>query len=297
MSEIEIFRAGTHTDMHGRRLTFSEADIAQCAASYSPNTYDAPLVVGHPKMDAPAYGWVNSLRADGGILKATPRQVDPEFSEAVNAGRFPKVSACFYLPDAPNHPKPGSLYLRHVGFLGGMPPAVKGLKTVSFAEDAAGIVTFGDEFAAFAERERRLTERETAVRKADFTSFLNGLLKEGRLRATDPEPLAAFMEALTTNSGTIEFADPEDGEIKPHSSVEWFKSFLARMPPLVMFGEVAGGPIPGADDGDPDDSNIPPGYVVDPASAALHRRAKAHQKKNGGSYADAVRAVAPGGGK
>ena len=47
------------------------------------------------------------------------------FAEMVQAGRFPKRSAAFY-PDG---------RLRHVGFLGAMPPAVKGLKNISFGND------------------------------------------------------------------------------------------------------------------------------------------------------------------
>ena len=54
----------------------------------------------------------------------------------VRAGRFKKVSASFYTPDSPHNPVPGVYYLRHVGFLGAQPPAVKGLAPVpvNFAE-------------------------------------------------------------------------------------------------------------------------------------------------------------------
>ena len=76
--------------------------------------------------------WSGLSFADG-VLLADPAQVDPAFAELVNDGKFKKVSACFYEADAPANPKPGSLYLRHVGFLGAQPPAIKGLKSVSFA--------------------------------------------------------------------------------------------------------------------------------------------------------------------
>ncbi len=141
---IEIFKAGTHTSSDGQRLTFSEGDIARCAAAYDPDLSDAPLVVGHPQTDAPAYGWVDRLRADGGVLKASTRQVDPAFSEMVNAGRFRRVSAAFFMPNAPNNPKPGTVYLRHVGFLGAQPPAVKRLKAASFSANSAAVLQGGD---------------------------------------------------------------------------------------------------------------------------------------------------------
>ncbi|EJY2457757.1 peptidase, partial [Escherichia coli] len=77
-------------------------------------------------------------------LMAEPAQLDPQFAEMVTDGRFKKVSASFYLPDSPSNPKPGVLYLRHVGFLGAQPPSVKGLKQVSFSEQEEGVVEFAD---------------------------------------------------------------------------------------------------------------------------------------------------------
>ena len=77
-------------------------------------------------------------------LQAEPHQVDAAFAELVEAGRYKKISASFYLPDAPNNPVPGVYYLRHVGFLGAQPPAVKGLKAAEFADAEDGVVEFGD---------------------------------------------------------------------------------------------------------------------------------------------------------
>lgn len=146
MKPIHIFAPGRHTAMGGATLSFSEADLAASAAAYDPAVHEAPIVVGHPRGDAPAYGWVKSLAfAEASGLTAEPDQVDAAFAELVTAGRFKKVSASFYTPDAPANPKPGVYYLRHVGFLGAQPPAVKGLRAVEFAsDDGTGIVEFGD---------------------------------------------------------------------------------------------------------------------------------------------------------
>lgn len=133
MNPLNIFRAGTHTDLHGRALTFTAADLAATAAAYDPTRHEAPLVVGHPALDDPAYGWVESLAVAGDRLDAVPRQVDPEFAALVNAERFNRISASFFLPDAPSNPAPGVYYLRHVGFLGAAAPAVPGLRKPSFA--------------------------------------------------------------------------------------------------------------------------------------------------------------------
>ncbi len=143
---IHIFKPGTHTAMSGLALSFSEADLQASADAYDPAKHEAPLVVGHPKADAPAYGWVKGLAFNESGLQAEPHQVDAEFAELVSAGRFKKVSASFYTPDAPANPVPGVYYLRHVGFLGAQPPAIKGLKQAEFADDADCItIEFGED--------------------------------------------------------------------------------------------------------------------------------------------------------
>jgi len=141
---IEIFKPGKHTAMSGAVLDFSESDLQAMVDAYDPAVYDAPLVIGHPKLDAPAYGWVKSLSFADGIVNAEPQDVDAEFAELVKAKRFKKVSASFFAPDSPRNPKPGTYYLRHVGFLGAQPPAVKGLKSVNFADGDEITIEFGD---------------------------------------------------------------------------------------------------------------------------------------------------------
>lgn len=141
---LHIFKPGRQTAMNGLTLEFSESDLAASAAAYDPAKHEAPIVIGHPKHDAPAYGWVKSLATADDGLQAEPHQVDAAFAELVEAGRYKKISASFYLPDAPNNPVPGVYYLRHVGFLGAQPPAVKGLKAAEFADAEDGVVEFGD---------------------------------------------------------------------------------------------------------------------------------------------------------
>lgn len=141
---IEIFRAGKHTDVNGNTREFTQADLQNIADSYDAASSEAPLVVGHPKINAPAYGWVEGLSVQGDVLFAKPHQVDAEFAEMVNAGRFKKRSASLFTPDAPNNPKPGQFYLRHVGFLGAAAPAVKGLRDCSFA-DESGYIEFSED--------------------------------------------------------------------------------------------------------------------------------------------------------
>lgn len=137
-TEIEIFRTGRHTSMQGEEIAFDEAQLDAIAASYDPAAHHAPVVVGHPATDAPAWGWVSGLGRRGDRLVARLSQVDPAFAELVRAGRYKAVSPSFYKADQRNNPKPGQMYLRHLGFLGAQPPAVKGLAPAQFAELAGG---------------------------------------------------------------------------------------------------------------------------------------------------------------
>jgi hypothetical protein len=308
MADLQIFRVGKHTSTDGRELDFTEADLRKMALVYDPGKHEAPLVVGHPKTDDPAYGWVRSLHFAEPVLVAEPAQVDLQFQEMVNAGRFNKVSASFYLPDSPQNPVQGAYYLRHVGFLGATAPAVKGLRSASFSAGDEGLVSV--EFAApapapapapgaaagadLAAREAALAAREAelarkeqaaelAARMADRCAFAEKLEREGRLLPRDRAGLVAFLAGL---EGTLEFADAE-GKPAKQDTLAWAKDFFARLPVQVSFGEHCSPEEPPL----PVDFSAPAGATVDPAGLALHRRALAYQAQNKCDYMAAVRAV------
>lgn len=136
MQPFAIFRPGRHTATDGTTLVFGTAEVQDLAESYDPLLHEAPIVIGHPKDNAPAFGWIKGLATDdNGDLVADPHQVHAAFAEAVAAGSWKKRSASVYPPSSPTNPKPGHWYLRHVAFLGAQPPAIKGLADVHFAED------------------------------------------------------------------------------------------------------------------------------------------------------------------
>ncbi len=122
--EFEVFKTGTHTDTNGTVKDFTEADLDFIASSYNPQLNEAPIVIGHPKNNAPAYGWVESLRRSGQTLFAKVSAIVPEFLEALKQGLFKKRSIALNSDGT----------LRHVGFLGAVPPAVKGLKDLEFSD-------------------------------------------------------------------------------------------------------------------------------------------------------------------
>ncbi|MFN3523928.1 MAG: hypothetical protein ACK4YQ_16905 [Phenylobacterium sp.] len=142
LESVQAFKAGKHRAIDGRVYEFSEADVAAIAASYDPALQAAPVVLGHPKTNDPAWAWVKGLKVEGGVLVADLERVAPAFAEAVDDGRYRYRSAAFYAPGDPSNPKPGAWYLRHVGYLGATPPAVKGLET-AFSGEAESFVAFG----------------------------------------------------------------------------------------------------------------------------------------------------------
>lgn len=143
MKRIPFFKPGKHRAESGDVIEFTEADVQQIVETYDPKLHEAPLVIGHPKMDAPAYGLVQSVElAEGGITVAIPHKVHQDFADGVRDGRYSKRSASLYTPQHPNNPTPGKWYLRHIGFLGAHPPAVKGLPEVGFGETEEGVVSF-----------------------------------------------------------------------------------------------------------------------------------------------------------
>ncbi|HKV94892.1 MAG TPA: hypothetical protein VJW20_20270 [Candidatus Angelobacter sp.] len=142
---IELFRAGEYGD----KGSYSEGDIDKMIANYDPAAHEAPIVIGHPEHNAPAYGWVESLKRVGQVLMGKLKQVQPAFEDMVRKGMFKKRSISFYV--TPNGPA-----LRHVGFLGAMPPEVKGLADVKLASFSAGTFQAID----FAEKENEMDNEQ-----------------------------------------------------------------------------------------------------------------------------------------
>lgn len=58
---FEVFKAGTLTDSRGNTQTFTNADLNSVVANFTGKT--ASLVIGHPKMDSPVWGWASELKA------------------------------------------------------------------------------------------------------------------------------------------------------------------------------------------------------------------------------------------
>lgn len=314
--QIEIFRAGRHTDDAGTVHNFGVADVAGMVASYDPALREAPLTVGHPAHNLPAYGWVKDLAVnDAGTLVMNTHQVQPQFAEMVQAKLFKKRSASFYPPSHPNNPKPGNWYLRHVAFLGAQPPAIAGL--ADFAEgqgenDSTGTVNFSDPVfnqeqlrmskelqdqlaasqaqAAMADAARTKAEGEAAearaklaefsesARRAQVASFTSFCEAQIKTGCLLPKEKDAAVAIMTTLADAKEVSFAESGVTKTVSAVDWLKDLITRAKPAVSFGEHAAGSGGGQS-------------TAGLTDAEIDVRARAYAKQHTVSYADALSAV------
>jgi hypothetical protein len=318
MKPIHILKAGKHRDIKGIEINMSDDDLAAIAKQYSRAVFEAPLVVGHPELNSPAFGWIERITANAEGLWAHPEQINPEFAEAVQEGRYKKVSASFYLKDSPGNPKPGALYLRHVGFLGGAAPAIKGLTPVSFSE-ADGVIEFADIEFAIQEKnmlngqdtnspaaqiealKARATElekenetlraeekqRKTNAKHAEYAEEVKNLVRQGRIIPAVAPVLMAAMDLLNSpDNNTANFG--EGSEAKPIAKA--LLDQLKASPPVVNFAEISGA------QGDGEIAGhvafiAPAGYTYDPAAAAQVARAKARMKTTPAlSFAEALEA-------
>lgn len=144
--EIEVSRTGTFTPMSGEPVTITRDMLQSMADNYDPTIAESPFVIGHPTINDPAYGQVDSFEVkDFGendarlVACGDPENVDPWFKTMVGKKRYDKVSLAFFPPKATSNPKPGTWYPKQVGCLGAYPPAVPNLKPgltqLAFSED------------------------------------------------------------------------------------------------------------------------------------------------------------------
>ena len=254
---IEIFRAGRQTDNRGRTRNWTESDLDKMVETYDPATHEAPVVIGHPKDNGPAYGWTESLKRVGNTLLAKFKQVEPAFAEMVKNGRFKKRSISLYADGS----------VRHIGFLGAAAPALKGLKDISFnadedffeyeepitqenddmtkeefekklAEEKQKTAAAEKKAAEFKERaeqsDAKVVSLEQGASQKEIESFIEAGIKGGTiLPAWKDQGLAEFMGALAENDGEYEFS-----EGKKETPAAFFRGFLQSFSAHPLFKQM-----------------------------------------------------------
>ncbi len=197
---IEIFKGGPQRDSQGREHD-GDCLIEKAVSSFNAGEHRPPLVLGHPKDDSPAYGWVNGVKADvaSGVkrLMADIAPVDA-LKGWVNGRLYQNRSAAFYADGR----------LRHVGFLGGTPPAVKGLTPLpAFGEDA-------DTSIEFISHHTKASTKGDSMKFSEFLNAINIFKKLGG-KDEDIDMIAPPSTATpSVSAGTFTEADLEAAKQK-----------------------------------------------------------------------------------
>ena len=131
MKFFEVFKAGTYPQ--GK---FTKEQIEEIAKNYDPSFCEAPITLDH-EQSGPAFGWVESVKADKGVLKASFKNVTEDLKTFVNDGKYKKISVEIYRELEGKKP-----YLKAVSFLGASIPQIKGMEAVQFKEGESDIYTF-----------------------------------------------------------------------------------------------------------------------------------------------------------
>ena len=211
---VDAFKSGKHTDSAGNVREWTPEDLQKIATTYN-ETKDrkAPVVLGHPTSDAPAYGWVDSVRVVGDKLQAKLTELNDGFVEALKAGAYKMRSISLY----PN------MNVRHLGFLGAMQPAVAGLAPFKFEEnDSATTYDFEqeeDEMATeFTQDDVKAIKRENSFFKKVFDLF-----------KIDTQAVADHTETATENKGAENMAETKTVETPAVAPVENFAEQIATL--------------------------------------------------------------------
>jgi hypothetical protein len=182
--QFEIFKTGTHTSDKGVSKDYSLDDLNYIAAHYNPEEHEAPIVVGHPIDNSPAFGWIEKLEVIGDRLIAKAKDIIPEFKDALDKKLYKKRSVSL--------DKDGKL--RHVGFLGGAAPAVKGLADIQFSESSGETFELENEIEFIQQPESSAQKPESSIENQASSTKYPEL----------PETLInSFTEQLNSISNTI----------------------------------------------------------------------------------------------
>lgn len=210
----EIFRAGKWTSSNGTTKTYTEADLDKIIAQFNNGkegeagkTKDGrkvPLTVGHPDDNAPAFGYLGKIWRDGIKLMGGFVNVLDVMKGWISQKTYEAVSIAIN----------GDLSLRHVGILGGVPPAVPSMGDWKFMDGDQEVVIPGFAFekdenfeSLTFSSEENMNELEQALNKNAELSVENKTLADNnKAMATELEASKAKVEELTGKVGETEIA-------------------------------------------------------------------------------------------
>jgi hypothetical protein len=128
---LTLLATGVYPLSKDEQVRFDESALGRIAGVFNDMkpARPAPVVIGHPIDDMPSYGTVNFLRVIDGSLIGYTENLSENFRRGMDQGLYPRYAAQFFGPDNPDNPVPGTWFLKHVGFMGPVPPAVRGFLT------------------------------------------------------------------------------------------------------------------------------------------------------------------------
>lgn len=222
-----ILKTGTFKDSKGNEHTFTASDLDKIVDKFENNHNRVPICVGHPKTNSPAYGWFNSVKRIGENLYCDFKDVQDEFKTAVKKGLFKNRSISL----------DNDLNIRHLAFLGGQAPAIKGLEEFCFeqavndSENSLEIEinnfedieeqknrkdkqveleelqkNFEAQKAENEKLKKEIAEKLQAEKTKDFEDFCSEAVKNGNILPKHKERVMNILNACS-DFGTFNFSD------------------------------------------------------------------------------------------
>lgn len=221
---IPFLKSGSFKSRSGKTADFDEERLKAIVESTRKREYQNnqfPIVIGHPKTDSPAFGWVDkhAVALSDGILTAITNDSDTtdELKDYVKKGLYKTVSVALRDDNS----------IRHIGFLGGQPPAVAGLPGVSLESDEADLILEFTEFEISIYPFRSAGEKPYIYdkEKTELSESINNNGDEPVGDNKKPADLKAHIEQLKAD-GNVELAEELERGI---NSTEEFQTKISEL--------------------------------------------------------------------
>lgn len=231
-----IFSSGKHTDSKGNTKEWTNDDLDKICYQFKNVHSTVPVCIGHPQTNSPAYGWLNNVQRIGNNLYCDFKDVQEEFKTALKKGLFKNRSISL----------DKDLNIRHLAFLGGQAPAIKGLEQFCFSADENTedyeIHEFQDikekeENVELEEMQKKLEEKDSEISKLkneieaekskqkikEFEDFANDAVEKGNILPKHKESIVNILSACEKAEN---FSFSDGGE---KSGVEVVKEFISSL--------------------------------------------------------------------
>lgn len=253
----QIFKTGKHTDSKGNTRNWTTEDLDKIVYQANNVHKDSPICVGHPQSNSPAYGWLKDVQRIGDGLYCDFKDVQKEFVEAVKKGLFKNRSISL----------DKDLNIRHLAFLGGQAPAIKGLEQFCFEDEkdfqSIELTDFSDiedvekqgkntknerekkvekleeMQSQLAEKDKKIDELQkqiadvkNAQKLQEFEDFCDEAIKKGNILPKHKESIVNILTACDKME-TFNFSDGEEKD-----AVSAVKDFIGSLK-IMDFEEIA----------------------------------------------------------